>query len=432
MAQLPKICSIFIVLNKCFRRCSKLNKRFLKTSDATKQVQKILGDLINDIFERDELVAAASEDESDMNKVRVTKKDLNWSCPICSVVIKHRQNVLRHKSTCPPVKKNQVAKPKEKMPSVFKCNYCQATFSLQKSLKSHIKRNHLEQFCLQYEHTLFKCSACDFQTIGEKYLKTHFKKFHMDKGNLCCDICERRYSNKDSLRVHMKSHLTIKRSFVCEVCGCIIVTSSDQDTHVCTQQTESAESGSGISHQLIINGNEISNNKSKEFTYNNNNNKLSQSYSVVSNTEATQYQHHFSHNSRVINPMMTSQHTSDKSCSDWSDSQSENPLFMQQPINQWGGGQNSQFMSHLPMSRFEVNHTQSLLYGGGGEGSQLMMQSVGQNNSLFLRPLESGQDYQDYQYRSDQIVENDSEAGSSDSSKNVQIVEVDGLQFVKL
>ena len=78
------------------------------------------------------------------------------------------------------------------------------------------------------------------------------------------------------------------------------------------------------------------------------------------------------------------------------------------------------------MSQFEVNPTpQSLLYGGRGEGSQLMMQPVGQNDSLFLRPTESGQDSQ---YRSEQIVKKD----SPHSNRDVQIVEVDGLQFVDL
>ena len=294
-----------------------------------------------------------------------------------------------------------------------------------------MKRNHVEQYCLQYENTLFKCSACDFQTVGEKYLKTHVKKFHMDKGNFCCDICDRRYSNKDSLRVHMKTHLAIKRSFVCEICGCIIVTSSDHKTHVCSQQTDSAESGRSITHQVSNNNNNNNCNqflhnsngnpyyKTKESTYNNNN--LIPSYNVPSNTEATRY-NQYSQNSRVIDPVMTSHLASDKSCSDWSEFQSENPIFMQQPTAQWGGEQNTQFMSQFSMSD---PIPQSLLYGRGEDGSQLL----GQNESLFLRPTESGQDYQ---YRSEQFLKNESPVGSSDSRKSVQIVEVDGLQFVNM
>ena len=164
------------------------------------------------------------------------KKESIWRCPICCTVIKHRQNVQRHQAVCPSANEKKVTKTKvEKIQLIFNCDYCHAAFSLQKSLKAHIKRNHLEEYCLQNESTLFKCSKCDFKTTGEKYLKTHFSKFHMQKGNFVCNICDKRYATNGSLRVHKKTHLSVKKSYVCEYCGCVIVTSSEHDVHNCRQ-----------------------------------------------------------------------------------------------------------------------------------------------------------------------------------------------------
>ena len=202
-------------------------------------VTKVLNELINNVLNLvvAEAVNSPHNDKSDdvAGSSEQSKKKSIWICPICSVQIKHRTNVRRHQSICPSVKTVKDLKPKQKVETVFKCDHCEAQFSLQKSLTAHMKRNHLEQYCLKNKEILFCCSQCDFKCTAEKYLKAHFNKFHLPKGQFKCDICGNYYANKDSLRVHKKhSHLVAKTSVVCEFCGCVIIPSSNQDqTHNC-------------------------------------------------------------------------------------------------------------------------------------------------------------------------------------------------------
>ena len=172
-------------------------------------------------------VAPSSSKQFDKNAV--------WTCSKCFVQIKQKKNVPRHQRNCLPVKvKVSTPRPRPKTAAVFKCDLCEAQFSLQKSLTAHAKKNHIEQYCLENKETLFSCSQCNFKSIADRYLKAHVKKFHMPKGNFSCDFCKNKYANKDSLRVHVKSvHLISKWSYICEVCGCIIVPSSEEETHAC-------------------------------------------------------------------------------------------------------------------------------------------------------------------------------------------------------
>ena len=226
-----------------FRRCPRLNKRFLKKSEETIIVTKVIDELINNVFNRVSISPPNDHsDDVELGNSKPNNSSSTWTCPICSVQIKHRTNVQRHQSICPSVKTVKEVKPKQNTKTVFKCDHCEAQFSLQKSLIAHMKKNHMEQYCLKNKEILFYCSQCDFKCTAEKYLKAHHKKFHMPKGQFKCEVCGNCYANKDSLRVHMKhSHLIAKTSVVCEFCGCVIVSSSEQDqTHKCYVNNQSA------------------------------------------------------------------------------------------------------------------------------------------------------------------------------------------------
>ena len=62
----------------------------------------------------------------------------------------------------------------------------------------------------------------------------------MEKGTFTCDTCEKQYANRDSLRVHMKTHhISVQSGFVCEVCGCVIVTAGPEGAHTCVANSDS-------------------------------------------------------------------------------------------------------------------------------------------------------------------------------------------------
>ena len=210
-------------------------------ADGNKVVTKVLDEVIENV-----IMCALNQTEEDLHKentaeeqvteVKQPQKKSLWTCPICFCVIQHRQNVQRHQAICSSVKAIPKEKPKQEksLTTVFKCDYCEAHFSLQKSLIAHEKRNHIEQFCIKNKDTLFNCIQCNFKTTAEKYLRIHVRKFHMEKGNFNCETCNKQYANKDSLRVHEKTHhLSIQFNFVCEVCGCVVVTSDPGGEHTC-------------------------------------------------------------------------------------------------------------------------------------------------------------------------------------------------------
>ena len=218
-----------------FRQCPRLNKRYKNVSAGTTAAEKVLEIVIQNVMK-----AVESKPLDDHQNVEATKIDPKlkgstvWTCPLCFVQIRQKQNIPRHKNlNCASVKVKKVKSPKQQIPAVFKYKHCGADYPLKKTLISHYKNFHMEQYCLENKESLFQCSLCDFKTLAEKYLKQHHSKFHMEKGSFSCDNCEKVYFNKDSLRVHVKrSHLIAKpASFVCEVCGSRV--SSGSNCHFC-------------------------------------------------------------------------------------------------------------------------------------------------------------------------------------------------------
>ena len=88
------------------------------------------------------------------------------------------------------------------------CDWCGSRFGYKHALKLHT-RSHLPPS--------FFCSECDMKFVRAGDLKTHTNR-HQGKLNEICELCNKRYATKDSLRIH-----TIKRHFNklhCEVTGC--------------------------------------------------------------------------------------------------------------------------------------------------------------------------------------------------------------------
>ena len=205
----------------------------------------------------DEVVLVASSDKCEAEL---------WTCTVCSVKIKHKQNIHRHKAICPKVKEVKVSSVKEKTAIILKCDHCEAHFAHQKTITAHMKHNHMEQYLLKNVESVFSCAQCDFKTHADKYLKTHVKKFHMPKGDLICEVCDKKYQNKDSLRVHVKNvHL---RGFVCETCGCVIVPTSLHDTHVCEISNPSHDKNATTNNQVssVSGHQQLNNNSSHVFS----------------------------------------------------------------------------------------------------------------------------------------------------------------------
>lgn len=94
--------------------------------------------------------------------------------------------------------------------SVFKCQACDRTFSQQRGLRIHTKRDHL----MERPHG---CTQCDMKFFTKKKLNEHMVK-HTGLREFQCQICLKSYGRKKTLNQHMKVHDDYCK-FKCVHCG---------------------------------------------------------------------------------------------------------------------------------------------------------------------------------------------------------------------
>ena len=118
---------------------------------------------------------------------------------------------------------------KEKSIQETLCHLCQKNFSSVYKLKTHLKI---------HEGKLdFKCSACLKKFVSvfalNKHNLTHEKSFQ-------CDICEKTFSRKDNLQIHIQNHLVKSQvvqsnnmivEFICSFCHQHFMSKSDLLNH---------------------------------------------------------------------------------------------------------------------------------------------------------------------------------------------------------
>lgn len=121
------------------------------------------------------------------------------------------------------------------------CQFCQKPFSTKGNLNNHIKTIHqgIRLYACTYEgcdkrysnrssldvhirnhlgQKPFQCDVC-LKCFNEKgNLKTH-KKFHSANRPFKCNICEKTYKTKGHLKDHIKVQHEKLEKFLCKVCG---------------------------------------------------------------------------------------------------------------------------------------------------------------------------------------------------------------------
>lgn len=110
----------------------------------------------------------------------------------------------------------------------FVCRLCKRGFTCQWSLKIHLKHLHPSENAKEY-----KCEACKYGTNDDKRLETHRKHVHPENGvkEYKCAICGYETNDKGRLNQHLRIHDNVKK-FKCGHCQKFFSLKSNLKMHI--------------------------------------------------------------------------------------------------------------------------------------------------------------------------------------------------------
>ncbi|XP_053716137.1 zinc finger protein 260-like [Synchiropus splendidus] len=107
--------------------------------------------------------------------------------------------------------------------SAHKCSICQEVFALKEELQAH-RRTHAVT-------KLHQCGVCGKSLSDYRSLSRH-KMTHTAERPHSCHVCGRRFKLIGTLRTHEKIHTNRERSFLCDVCCKMFLTSKQLQIHM--------------------------------------------------------------------------------------------------------------------------------------------------------------------------------------------------------
>ena len=102
----------------------------------------------------------------------------------------------------------------QKDAEVFKCDKCNKSYTVKKSLQAHKRRNHQANAITQQ-----RCTICGRCYKNKDSLASHTTQYHRPKykGPVKCWFCKEQCPSKKKLRKHLKSKHS--NEDVCAFCG---------------------------------------------------------------------------------------------------------------------------------------------------------------------------------------------------------------------
>ncbi|CAO1429178.1 unnamed protein product [Diamesa hyperborea] len=211
-----------------------------------------LEDVINQSSDSITDVEIEVEEEDDTKK-----KPAKISCENCGKTFTrkyHLERHLLHTSCCPETKTKDH----------LSCEVCGKSFTRVDNLRMHL-RAHLG---VKSRTRTFECSYCEKSFYGSSLLNIHIRTHTGDKPFKCgwegcdkafpssgaqtkhrrvhtgerpyeCDICNNRFSAKETLNRHKKTH-TGKRDHVCKICGKSFIQNTQLKSHMFHHTGENA------------------------------------------------------------------------------------------------------------------------------------------------------------------------------------------------
>ena len=102
----------------------------------------------------------------------------------------------------------------------YHCNMCPASYKCNTKLLHHKIKKHTGQFG-------FTCDICGAGAVTQRHLNLH-KESHE---NICCPVCNKKFSLRSSLIMHMKIVHGKREQFPCDQCGKMFASSLSLATH---------------------------------------------------------------------------------------------------------------------------------------------------------------------------------------------------------
>merc|ERR1712037_1082744 len=109
----------------------------------------------------------------------------------------------------------------------YQCQICNADFASSSHLNVHLKQNHIPN--VEKEH---ECEICSDRIIGFEAYKKHIEDAHpgtkiRKKGSETCPHCAKDLSNKQRLRMHIRTVHMRETRFKCDQCILLACTNKD-------------------------------------------------------------------------------------------------------------------------------------------------------------------------------------------------------------
>jgi len=168
---------------------------------------------------------------------RSHSKEKPFECSVCNKHFARASSLIRH------CRVHSGEKP-------YTCYVCGRAFSQSSNLNDHLRIHmgdklnkcdrSLSQTCTMQEHNhcahsndgLRQCPHCEMEFSGDglNKLKQHPLKSHSEGKRLTCEICQKMFTERHTLRVHMKRHEGLK-PYVCSECPKCFCTAYELKRH---------------------------------------------------------------------------------------------------------------------------------------------------------------------------------------------------------
>ena len=107
---------------------------------------------------------------------------------------------------------------------IHECENCKMTFADEEYLIRHKVR------CKNHAESTIRCEICNRGFTAKGSLELHIDAVHLKKKEFGCSLCGRLFARKHILKVHLDTHAG-KKNFECSVCGKKFLQKSNLNRH---------------------------------------------------------------------------------------------------------------------------------------------------------------------------------------------------------